>query len=94
MKITEKEKYFLACVYNDVIQDGDHGLVRYELKRLDNYFISHLTKKKVRMTWNLVCNLYTLLGQSVVGDMMMNGDITDQEFSNLENKFKNFLHIN
>lgn len=94
MKITEKEKDFLNGVYNNTVIDEDHGFSSSEIKRLDSFFISHLTKKKIRFTNNLIINFYLLIQLPVVADMKDNGDISDAELTILINKFENYLGIN
>mgnify|MGYP003122097893 CR=1 FL=1 len=95
MKITKQEYNFLSYVYLDMCGDDEITFFKYHhRKRLDDYFISHLTKKKIRMSYTLVKLLSLIITSPSSTDAITNEIyLNSQQFNDLSNKLKNYLGI-
>ena len=94
MNINENEYKFLSLVYTDMCGD-DETYFKYRFrKRLDDYFISHLTKKKIRMSYRLVDLLLYILKSESAEDAITNELYLNQEqVEHLGKKLEKYLGI-
>ncbi len=95
MKITKQEYNFLSYVYLDMCGDDEIFFKFHHRKRLDDYFISHLTKKKIRMSYTLVKLLSLIISSPSSTDAITNEVyLNSEEVKHLGKKLKKYLGIN
>ena len=95
MKITQEEYNFLSYVYLDMCGDDEITFFKYHhKKRLDDYFISHLTKKKIRMSYTLVKLLSLIISSPSSTDAITNEVyLNSEEVKHLGKKLEKYLGI-
>ena len=95
MNINENEYKFLSYVYTDICGDDETNFFKYRFrKRLDDYFISHLTKKKIRMSNRLVhLLLYILKSESATDAITNEFYLNSEEVEHLGKKLEKYLGI-
>jgi len=95
MNINENEYKFLSYVYTDMCGDDETTFFKYSFrKRLDDYFISHLTKKKIRMSHRLVKLLLYILKSASSADAITNELYLNlEEVKHLGKKLEKYLGI-
>ena len=95
MKIKENEYNFLSIVYLDMCGEDDMMNLEYNYrKRLDDYFISHLTKKKIRMSNRLATLLFFIVSSENAGAAVENKTyLNNKQHQELTDKLKNYLGI-
>ena len=95
MIITKNEKDFLSLTYADM-QGNDTQPFKYcHRKRLDSYFCSDYSDRKVRLTYRLIDCLYFII-QSASATDIVNDEIylNQKQFDDLANKIKKYLDVN
>ena len=94
MKITKQEYNFLSYVYLDMCGDDGIFFKYHHRKRLDDYFISHLTKKKIRMSYTLVKLLSLIISSPSSTDAITNEVyLNSEEVKHLGMKLEKYLGI-
>jgi hypothetical protein len=95
MIITKNEKDFLDLVYLDMQGNDTQPFKYHHKKRLDDYFISHLTGKKIRLTYRLIDCLYFIIQSASATDIAHEGAyLNEKQFDDLANKIKKYLDVN
>jgi len=95
MIITKNEKDFLSSVYTEM-QGDDTQLFKYHhRKRLNLYFGSDYSNRKVRLTFRLINCLYVIIRSHSAPDIVHDEIYLDQkQFDDLANKLKKYLDVN
>ena len=95
MIITKNEKDFLSLVYLDMQGNDTQPFKYHHRKRLDDYFISHLIGKKIRLTYRLIDCLYFIIQSASATDIAHEGTyLNSKQFNDLANKIKKYLDVN
>ena len=95
MNIKENEYNFLSNVYLDMCGEDDMMNLEYHhRKRLDDYFISHLTNKKIRMSNRLATLLFFIVSSENADVAVENKTyLNNKQHQDLTDKLKNYLGV-
>jgi len=95
MIITKNEKDFLSYTYLEMLGDDTQLFKYHHRKRLDDYFGSDYSNRKVRLTYRLIDCLYVIIRSHSAPDVVQDKIyLNEKQFDDLANKIKKYLDVN